>query len=218
MDGVPVSYQQWNNYLIKNPNYYEDIEFSNKVTPKGIETLITLNEEGKHAMNAIQPQLEKENHCVIMVTRVLAQPDWTTIPCFQKIPSFVVCQKIIDQGKGNVIFTKNENGSLHKEVDICQNNNLLIENRCISFRKYNNQMKLSELKYDKNDIGFTEIINQEKETLFQYFTIIQHFYFKPLQFTISIPFNNTYLYYTPYQTKYVLKLTWKRIISKLPIY
>ena len=96
---------------------------------------------------------------------------------------------------------------------MCQNNNLLIGNRCISFRKYNNRMKLSELKNDKNDVRFTEIINLEKETLFPYFTIIQHFYLNPLQFTISVPLNNTYLYYMPYHTKYYLKLTWKRRIS-----
>ena len=38
-----------------------------------------------------------------------------------------------------------------------------------------------------------------------------------MQFTISVPFNNTYLYYKPYQTKYFLKLTWKSKMSKNPV-
>ena len=160
-------------------------------------------------MNTIQPHLKRRNGCVVMVIHILAQPDWINIPCFQKIPPFVVCQKMINQREGKNVYTRN--GSLDMEVEMCQNDALLIKNRCISFTKYNNPMNLSELKYDTNDIESTEIINLGNKTLFQYFTIIQHFYKMPLQFTIS--FTRTYLYYKPYQTNYFLKLAWKSILS-----
>ena len=32
MDGVPMSYQLWNNYLIRNPNYWEKIQ--HETTPE----------------------------------------------------------------------------------------------------------------------------------------------------------------------------------------
>ena len=150
-----------------------------------------------------------------MVTQVLSQPDWINIPCFQQIPAFIVCQKIIHKEKGNQIFTKN--GSKNMAVDICDNKKLLLDNRCILFSKYNNQINMSELKYDTNDIQSTEIMYHDQGTLFKYFTIIQNFYLKPLQFTISIPLNNTYLHYTPYQTTYYLKMTWKSKVSSNPI-
>ena len=76
---------------------------------------------------------------------------------------------------------------------------------------------MSELKYDRNDIQVTEIINHKQGTLFKYFTIIQHFYLKPLQFTIFVPLNNTYLHYTPYKTTDFLRLTWKSKVSSNPI-
>ena len=176
MDGVPVSYQLWNNYLIKNQNYWEKLMPLNKEQQKSIETIVTLKEEVEYAMNAIQPHLKRRNDCVIMVIHVLTQPDWINIPCFQKIPAFVVCQKIINQIEGNIFSTRNY--SLNKEAEMCQYNKLLIENKCISFIKYDNLRNMSELKYNTHDIGSTVIINLENKTLFQYFTIIQHFYTK----------------------------------------
>ena len=62
---------------------------------------------------------------------------------------------------------------------------------------------MTELKYGTTDIISTKKINHRHESLLDYFTIIQNFYLKPLQFTISIPLNNTYLHYTPYQKLYI---------------
>lgn len=214
MDGAPVSYQLWNNYLIKHRNYRERLLPRNKMWAKSLETIIKLNEEVTYAMKAIQPQPEKGMDCVIMITYVLAQPDWINIPCFQKIPTFVVCQMAMKQRQGSRLFTTNNS---QNRIEICQNNSLLIENRCISLRKYNNHMNLSKIKYDTNYIGNTKIMSLEKEILFQYFTMIQHVYIKPLQFIISIPFNSTYLYYKPYQTTNFSKLTWKSKMSNNPV-
>ena len=67
MDGAPVSFQLWNNYLIKNKNYNELLKPKYKGSPKSVETIISLKKEVMYAMNAIQPQLEKKKDCVIMV-------------------------------------------------------------------------------------------------------------------------------------------------------
>ena len=158
MDGAPVSYQLWNNYLIKNRKYREWMKPRKKILPKSLETIINLKKEVTYAMKIIQPDPEKGKDCVIMVTHVLAQPDLINIPCFQKIPAFVVCQMTIKQRQRNTLFTTNNSQG---RIEKCQKNTLVIENRCISFRKYNNHMNLSKIKYDTNYIGTTKIINLE---------------------------------------------------------
>ena len=52
-----------------------------------------IEEEVKYVMNTLQPQLEKDKDCVIMVTHVLSHPDWINIDCFQKRPSFSCLSK-----------------------------------------------------------------------------------------------------------------------------
>ena len=214
MDGAPVSYQLWNNYLIKNQNYKKFIKPRQRSMLKITETITLLKKQVKQAMNELQPQVEKENDCVIMVTHVISNPDWINIPCAEKIPAFVVCQKIIN-GEGN--NNSMRNGSVNNALDMCQNTEFFIQNICISFRKYNSHMNLSELKYDPNHIGYAKIMNLEKEIMFQYFAIFQHFYIKPLQFTITVPLKNTHLYYTPFQTTNFLKLTWKGKMNNHPM-
>ena len=59
MDRTPVSYQLWNNYLIKNQNYNEFMEPKDKSLSKSIETISYLKREVMYAMNAIHPRLEK---------------------------------------------------------------------------------------------------------------------------------------------------------------
>ena len=96
INGVPMSYQLWNNYLIRNQNYWEKIKFYDKSKP---QILKTIKEEVKYAMNTLQPQLEKDKGCVIMLTHVPSHPNWININCFQQIPAFIVCQKIINKEK-----------------------------------------------------------------------------------------------------------------------
>ena len=83
--------------------------------------------------------------------------------------------------------------------------------------KYNCYTNLSELKYNLNSNDLKEIFNMEKAILFQHFTVFQHFYIKSLQFTITIPFKNTFIYYEPFQTPHFLKLTWKTKMNNNPI-
>ena len=147
-----------------------------------------------------------------MLIHVLSNPDWINIPCVQKIPAFVVCQKIMKEREDNKKFTGNYS-SPNKEVEMCGNAQLFITNRCVSFIKYNFYTNLSDSKYDINTNGFKEVIDMDKTILFQYFTIIQHFYKQPLQFTIALPFKNAYIHYEPLQTPYFLKLTWNKKIN-----
>ena len=53
-----MSYQLWNNYLIRNPNYWEKIKQTS--THKNFEAI---EQEVKYVMNTLQPQLEKDKGC-----------------------------------------------------------------------------------------------------------------------------------------------------------
>ena len=132
MDGAPASYQLWNNYLIKNQNYKEFLKPKNKDFFKSVETIISLKKEVMSTMKAIQPQLAKEKDCVIMVIHVLSNPDWINIPCVQKIPAFVVCQKIMQEREENIKFTQNH--FFPNIVKMCGNAQLYIGNRCFFYK------------------------------------------------------------------------------------
>ena len=81
-----------------------------------------------------------------MMTNVLAEPDWITIPCNQKIPTVLICQKLIKNKKlhdfGNNPFINIKN------IQSCEYSALSIENRCIVFEKHSIYSNFSELNYD----------------------------------------------------------------------
>ena len=159
----------------------------------------------------MQPQLRVNNDCVIMLMNILAEPDWINIPCDQKLFAFVICQNMLHKrkmnDKGNVLSLS------QKEIHTCPYAQLFITNRCISFKKHSS---LSQLKNYNRYGNYLENILVKKamaKTLKEYFTIIQHFYIQPIQFTIAIPSNNTYLLFEPLHTAYYLKLSWRITIS-----
>ena len=198
---MPVSYQLFNNYLLKHQNY----KFSTPDIP--VETKITrsLTEKVENAQKRVQPQALPQITCTAMIAHILAEPDWINIPCNQKTPNIIICQKVVninEKGKG-LLANRNED-------KICPNSTLFLENRCILFKKYERYMSFSELKYHDKIDSF-DINTQQKrimEILITYFTSIQHFHAPPIQFVIPMLSTNTYVFYRPLQTPYYLKLTW----------
>ena len=216
VDGTPVSYQLWNNYLFKNKNYnlnfirnhFEETSADEK-TEKGREMIIkSLVEKAKFTQMIMQPQILNRNSCTLMVTHVLAEPDWINIPCDQKTPGIIICQKLMSKPQldirhyGHFINTN--------EYKTCHHKAISFENMCILFKKHEKHMNISEL-HGQNIIESVEINVQDKKImaiLLGYFNIIQHFYIQPIQFTISLPLRNRYIVYKPLQTPYYHKLNW----------
>ena len=100
-DRTPVGYQFWNNYLIKNHNF-QIIPFVGK---KYYHNL-TYFKKIKIAQTKLQPQLQYvNNNCVLMVTAILAETDWITVPCDEKNSLLILCQKSISNtsNKGDMI-------------------------------------------------------------------------------------------------------------------
>ena len=100
----------------------------------------------KFAKNTIQPQSGTEKHCVVMMTNTLAEPDWITIPCNQKIPTTLICQKLLMNK--HLECTQNHPFVNIKNIQSCNYSELFIDNRCIRFKKYNINTNLSELIYE----------------------------------------------------------------------
>ena len=167
-----------------------------------------LTEKVENAQKRVQPKALPGITCTAMITHILAEPDWINIPCNQKIPNIIICQKVVNKTewdkKGKIsLENKNENKR-------CPSRTLFLENRCILFKKYERYMNFSELKYH-NKIDSFDINTQQKrikEILITYFTCIQHFHAQPMQFAIPMFSTNTYVFYRPLQTPYYLKLTW----------
>ena len=165
-------------------------------------------------MKRIQPESEIEKDCVLMMTNILAEPDWINVPCSQKIPAIIFCQKIIKKGK--LHYMGNSTILNMKDIKSCNHSELFIENMCIVFQKHGIHTNLSELKYDKhNRVSFDVMVLQgkSKQTLIEYFTNIQKYYIQPIQFAVSILINNTFLIYKALQSIHFLKLIWMNKIS-----
>ena len=142
---------------------------------------------------------------------VLAEPDWINIPCDQKLFAFVICQNMLHGSKMD--HTENVLSLSRKEITTCHHAQLFITNRCISFKKHTHLLKLKHGNKFRNYLSNILFKKAMVETLKEYFTIIQHFYIQPIQFTISMPSNNTYLFYEPLHTAYFLKLHWRATMS-----
>ena len=166
----------------------------------------------------IQPQSEIQKNCAIMMTNIWAQPEWITIPCQEKIPAFVICQNINNIRKWHF---KGKNQVQNKTaLQTCQHTQLFIKDRCILLTKHNKYVNLSELTCASCDKVSLQMMTPRKnimETLFEYFTHIQYFYIEPIQFSIFIHSNNTYLLFKTLQTPNFIQLTWSNEISGEPI-
>ena len=119
-DGTPVSYQLWNNYLVKNKNYRATFLPNIKYyTLKSVPFI-------EYTKKSIQPQLTVNNDCVIMLINILAEPDWINIPCDQKLFAFVICQNMLH---------KNKNESQRKCVELKSKRNTYLSLCSIIYNK-----------------------------------------------------------------------------------
>ena len=210
MDGSPVSYQLWNNYLLKNKNYKPEM------IHKDFKQIIkSLRDKVQYAQNTLQPPSLANNSCTVMVTHILTEPDWIVIPCNQQTFGMVICQVLMNE------TSVNRNRPLLNKTGMktCYGNTLPFERRCIMFRKYKQFTNFSEWKY-KHDVNTLEInimVLKFTGIFMEYFTNIQHFYIWSIQFTIPIQFTNTYLSYRPTHTEYFLKINWIQTKNSNPI-
>ena len=200
---MPVSYQLWNNYLIKNVNYY--ITETVRINGKGKKWLKSIITKVWSAKNNIQPQSLTKNSCVIMLTNIIIASDWINVPCDEKLPTAIICQKKIKQRNGNKteVYQILKNG----KVEMCKNSQLPLGNRCVLFQKYKRYTNVSKLKQRAQYDNL--VVNKKTElVLFGYFTIIQHHYLQPLQFIIPVNLSRRYIIFRPIQTQYFFKVSW----------
>ena len=215
-DGSPVSYQLWNNYLIKNPSYRISIKPESPIKFKASQPILkSLEDKGQYAQRKMQPTPSTGSSCTVMLTYNLLEPDWIVIPCSEQIFGLVICQKLIKE-----IKLVADGPFLSKlSTKTCQQNSFLFECKCILFKKYTIFTNFSKLEYENNEniveLNILQIKNMD--ILQEYFTNIQYFYGKPIEFTFSVHHTNAYLSYRPVHTQYFLKLTWIHIQNRDPI-
>ena len=54
----------------------------------------------KIAQRKMQPELLSDDSCVVMLTVVLTEPDWMTVPCTEKITDLILCEKVLNTNNG----------------------------------------------------------------------------------------------------------------------
>ena len=178
-DGTPISYQLWNNYLIKNQNL--------NITESYRKSLLGKVEV---AQRTIYPQLQNGDSCVVMLSAVLTEPDWVTIPCNEKFLQLVLCQKVRknthwEQPTDNTISHR-----LEQKTKECKQGQLFINNNCILFLYFN---KNTNITYQYLHVQKTKFLDQNHfhnntyKFMPDYLSLIQYFFLQPLQFTNFFP-------------------------------
>ena len=139
--GSPLVFQQYSHY------YYgkEPVEFTYEACPKSRYKIrschrvwslrdVTLDLENvKHtAMRKLQSH---SWNCKLMLLSNLAQPDWISVPCDDKLLHYVVCAKKINYTS---ISIPDE-----QEQEACEKQQIMVNKRCYSFILHNKaQVKL----------------------------------------------------------------------------
>ena len=184
----------WNNYFNKNSKFYikfttEESQIYSEQLNKQYVQLI------KYAQRKLQPELQSTNNCVIMLTVILTEPDWITIPCNEKISNLMVCQQILN-------YTTEETGSVQdsslKDI-FCEKGHLFIKSKCILFKQHKRPANFEIL------IGDQYKINKEQpdginSAHAEYFTLVQHHFIPKLQFTLIDHSQKTFNTYTAVQS------------------
>ena len=203
-----MSYQLWNNYLLKNP-HYQTYLLSPEMIKGFHEIKIFLQDKVKYAQNTLHPPSSGRNSCTVMITHIMAEPDWIVIECNQCIFGMIVCQNIINE----TTLTKNQLLLNKTGMKTCNKTAFHLENKCIMFKKYEKFTNFSEWTF-QNDVHILEIniLAQKFTDIFmENFTSIQHFYDQVIQFTIPISFSKAYLSYKTLQNHFFLKINWIQI-------
>ena len=151
----------------------------------------------------------KENcnlpHQQEIVVLLCLHTDWIVIPCNEQIFGLLICQKELNETKLGT------NGAFLSKLSIktCQQSSFPFESKCILFKKYTlftNFSTLQDGNDNENIMEFNIFEIKNINILKEYFTYIQHFYSKPIQFTHSVYLTDKYLSYRSLYTQYFLKL------------
>ena len=178
-DGTPFAYQVWNNYLIKNQRlqiiprqqnkYYEQKNFTKHFQKSYVEKVII-------AQRKLQPDSQLGSSCVVLVTAILTEPDWITVPCYEKFSDLIMCQKTLNHptDKSSKIYNMQPNAMW------CAEGHLFFGNKCILLQQYQKLTNVSNLHYQmKNRKPFAKIHvpSYVNDMLKEYFSLIQHILF-----------------------------------------
>ena len=206
-DGTPLSYQVWNHYLIKNKNYRFSFLSTLSDSMMINKNLKLFQDKMKIAQRKMQPELLSDESCVVMLTVVLTEPDWIIVPCVEKITNLILCEKILNTTSAMSQRSVVNYGNGNKRV-YCKQGQFFISGQCILFKYFK---KLSDLNYKyKNKGKFAKkYFNQTIKKLFHdYFSLIQQFYFQPLQFTLHFTSNDTFVTFKGIKSSEYKELHW----------
>ena len=134
-DGTPVAFQLWNRYLVWNRDYtfkHDCVYNTLGICEQQILPKILKGSRG------YQPKSLMKTNCVLTFLMNLAEPDWFTVPCEQKIVDAIICQY---ETLGNSA-EKNEDSTspkiLGNSIFECAPPGLLIGLTCIVFIRHKN--------------------------------------------------------------------------------
>ena len=171
-----------------------------------------IQDKVKYTQTKIQPQ----NKCVAMLTTFFPEPDWITLPCDEKIPTLIICQKQTGENEQSLVT--------NEEIQMCKDNQLPISNKCISFQLVSfNTTQTDNLEFEniiKYESFDKKLILDEhlRKVMIGYFSLIQHFYLQPIQFIVLMNSQNRFTIYQPIQTEMFPKLSWREFTTNVKQY
>ena len=201
-DGTPLSYQLWNNYLVKNQ--YFSIDFTDRFGNNKNKTIFNkaFVEKVKMAQTEIHPQPSSVNTCVLMLNAVLTEPDWLTVPCYEKLSQLILCQKELN-------FTSGKQSE--KDTIQCEQGQLFVNKTCILFTFFKKNSNITDL-YSNNErleeFDKHHFYENTNKVIADYFSLIQQFYLNPLQFTHISFLLDALITYTPLQSQIYRTFEW----------
>ena len=85
----------------------------------------TIEEKITFTQTNIQPKALKGNSCVALLTNVLPEPDWISVPCDEKMPTVVICQTQVKERMGK---EKEQSFDIsNKNIQVCKGNQLPVQ-------------------------------------------------------------------------------------------
>ena len=157
------------------------------------------------AQNKLQPELQFDSICVAMLTAVLTEPDWITVPCYNKISGLILCQKKLDLPTDTMI------NNTYSNAIWCTKGHLFIGNNCIIFQHYQKFTNISNFYYYKKKKNiFAKIDTHPNVSNFvtECFSLIQNYFIQPLEFTLSVQSIQNFVTYAAVQSLTYKKLHW----------
>ena len=200
--------------MIKNQRFFLYWSPLYQKTPKDTEHVTkSYLPKIKSAQKKLQPELQTNNNCVVMLTAILTEPDWINVPCDDKISDITVCQKILN-------YTAKKRDSSHNSslTDIwCKEGHLFIKNKCILFKQHKKLVDFDKIIFyqyemNKEQSNYINWHHTDNSFLSEYFSLIQHHFLQPLQFTLPDLSQKTLNFYTAVQSSTYGEYHW---VSKI---